>query len=224
MATWLVTGANRGIGLELARQLRARGDHVIGAVRDPAAAGALRELGVELEALDVADEPSIVALGDRLRGRALDVLVNNAGIGDFESGLAELTGAALARFFAVNATGPVLMARTLLPQLRAGRMRKIAHVSSDMGSIARNLSGGAYGYRASKAALNMLNVSLAHELRAEGFTSIALNPGWLRTDMGGPAAPLDVATGVRDVVRLIDGATPAMSGGYVDRDGTPLPW
>src|SRR5690242_6670590 len=114
MATWLITGAGRGIGLELARQLRARGDDVIGTVRDDAKAGALREIGAQIEIVDVSDPAAIDALGERMRGRAIDVLVNNAGIGRFGGAVKDLTADELHRYFAVNAVGPILVVKALL--------------------------------------------------------------------------------------------------------------
>ncbi len=224
MATWLITGAGRGIGLELARQLRGRGDDVIGTVRDADKAGALRELGARVELVDVADPSAIDALGERMRGQAIDVLVNNAGIGRFGGAVKDLTSEELHRYMAVNAIGPILVVRALLPCLRAGERRTIASITSLMGSIADNGSGGAYGYRASKAALNMLNASLALELRGEGFTCLVLNPGWVKTDMGGARAPTPVDVSVRGLLAVIDGASPEVTGRFFDHDGKSLPW
>ncbi len=224
MSTWLVTGANRGIGLELARQLTARGAQVIGTAREPEAATELRATGARVEVLDVTRPDSVDALGARLRGEAIDVLVNNAGIGGLGGGVADLTADHLLRYYAVNAVGPLLVVRALLPALRAGGGKKIAHVTSLMGSIGDNGSGGAYGYRASKAALNMLNKSLALELGREGFTCLVLNPGWVQTDMGGRGAPTPVVESVRGLLAVIDGATPADSGRFFNHDGRALPW
>ncbi|KAB2888649.1 MAG: SDR family oxidoreductase [Kofleriaceae bacterium] len=224
MSTWLITGAGRGIGLEMARQLRARGDDVIGTVRDAGKAEGLRAIGARIEVCDVAEPAAIDALGERMRGQAIDVLVNNAGIGRFGGAVKDLTAEELHRYMAVNAIGPILVVRALLPCLRAGRQKKIASITSLMGSIADNGSGGAYGYRSSKAALNMLNASLALELRGDGFTCLVLNPGWVQTDMGGPRAPTPVDVSVRGLLAVIDGATPDVSGRFFDHDGKPLPW
>ena len=224
MSTYLVTGAGRGIGLEFARQLRARGDTVIGTVRDPARAGALRDLDVRVETLAVDDPASVSALGARLATVPIDTLINNAGVGGMGGGLAELRAAELQRVFAVNAIGPMLVVQALLPALRAGRGRRIAHITSLMGSIGDNGSGGAYAYRASKAALNMLNRSLALELGSERFVCVVLNPGWVRTDMGGARAPLAVDASVRGLLALSDGLAPEASGRFYDHDGKELPW
>ena len=224
MATWIVTGANRGIGLELARQLARRGETVITGVRHPERAGALHDLGVRVLPLDVGDPASIDGFGRALAGIAIDGLINNAGIGGFNGGLPDLTAEELGRYFAVNATGPILVVRALLPGLRAGTGKRIAHVTSLMGSIADNTSGGAYGYRASKAALNMLNKSLALELRGEGFTCLVLNPGWVQTAMGGDGAPLPVDASVRGMLDVIDHASPQQTGQFFHYDGRALPW
>ncbi|HKE14831.1 MAG TPA: SDR family oxidoreductase [Kofleriaceae bacterium] len=224
MSTWLVTGANRGIGLELCRQLAARGDEVIATAREPDGADELRGLGVRVEPLELRDQDSADRLARALEGAALDVLVNNAGRGGAGPGIGELDWEIIADHFAVNAIGPMRVAQALLPALRRGRARKIAHLSSDLASIGGNLSGGYYGYRSSKAALNMMNRSLAHELRPEGFICLALHPGWLQTDMGGPRAPVPVADGVARVLRVIDSAGPGDSGKFVSYSGAELPW
>jgi NAD(P)-dependent dehydrogenase (short-subunit alcohol dehydrogenase family) len=224
MATWLITGAGRGIGLEMARQVSARGDDVIGTVRDPDKAGALRDTGARVEIVDVSDPVAIDRLGSRMAGQAIDVLVNNAGIGRFGGAVKDLSAEELHRYMAVNAIGPILVVKALLESLRAGGGKKIASVTSLMGSIGDNGSGGAYGYRASKAALNMLNASLALELKREGFACLVLNPGWVKTDMGGAGAPTPVDVSVRGLVRVIDSATPEVTGRFFDHDGKALPW
>jgi NAD(P)-dependent dehydrogenase (short-subunit alcohol dehydrogenase family) len=208
----------------MARQLRARGDVVIGTVRDEAKAGALRETGAEIEVVDVSDPAAIERLGSRLGKRAIDVLVNNAGIGRFGGAVKDLTAEEMHRFFAVNAVGPILVVKALLGSLRAGATKKIASITSTMGSIGDNRSGGGYGYRSSKAALNMLNASLALELKSEGFTCVVLNPGWVQTDMGGPRAPTPVDVSVGGLLRVIDGATPADTGRFIDHDGRSVEW
>lgn len=208
----------------MARQLRARGDDVIATVRDDGKAGALREIGARIEIVDVSEPAAIDALGERLRGDAIDGLVNNAGIGRFGGAVKDVTSEELHRYVAVNAIGPILVVRALLGCLRAGGAKKIASITSLMGSIADNGSGGAYGYRSSKAALNMLNASLALELKREGFTCLVLNPGWVQTDMGGAQAPTPVDVSVRGLLRVIDGATPEVTGRFFDHDGTSLPW
>jgi NAD(P)-dependent dehydrogenase (short-subunit alcohol dehydrogenase family) len=224
MSTWLVTGANRGIGLELCRQLAARGDEVIATAREPARADELGRLGVRVEALDVGDQTSARRLAAALGDVAVDVLVNNAGRGGAGPGIDELDWAIVADYFSVNAIGSMRVVQALLPALRRGREKKIVQLSSDLASIGDNRSGGLYAYRASKAALNMFNRTLAHELAPEGFTCLALHPGWLQTDMGGPRAPVPVAEGVARVLGLLDSAGPDDSGKFLNTQGAELAW
>jgi NAD(P)-dependent dehydrogenase (short-subunit alcohol dehydrogenase family) len=222
--TCLVTGANRGIGLEFARQLQARGERVIATARHPEAATDLATLGVRVEPLDVADGGSVRALAERLQGAPIDVLVNNAGTGGDSSPLADLDFERMARFFSVNSIGPLRLAQALMPNLRAGSRRLIVSLTSQMGSIASNDQGGYYGYRASKAALNMLNRTLALELAGKGYTCVVLNPGWVRTDMGGAGAPLTPEASVRGLLRLIDRLTPKDTGSFFSWNGERVAW
>jgi len=225
MTTWLVTGANRGIGLELARQLAERGLDLIAACRAPERAAELAELtGSQPERLDVADADSVRAFAARLRGRPVDVLVNNAGIGGPRPGLEELDFEAMTRAFQVNALGALRVVQAVLPGLRLGGDKLVVNVSSALASIEGNTAGGAYGYRASKAALNMLTRSLAAELGPEGFRCLAMSPGWVRTDMGGGAAPLSVQQSVGAMLAALDRLPASANGAFVDQDGRSLPW
>lgn len=223
-STVLVTGANRGLGLEFARQLSARGDSVIATCRNPEAAQELRDSGVRVESLEAGDEASIAALGSRLEGMPIDLLLNNAGMGVGGRSFPDEDFDGLARFFEVNATGPMRLAQALLPNLRAGTGKRIVNVTSKMGSIGDNTSGGAYGYRASKAALNMLTKSMALDLRREGFCCIVIHPGWVATSMGGSGAPLTAEQSVKDMLDVIDGLSPERTGRFLDFSGAELPW
>jgi NAD(P)-dependent dehydrogenase (short-subunit alcohol dehydrogenase family) len=227
MATYLITGANRGIGLEFVRQLTARGDSVIGTARDPSALSAEARAvpGVRWVALEVADPASIDSLPTRLDALgSIDVLINNAGVSSTAKTLAELTAAELHRVFAVNTFAPLLVTKALMPLLTAGGRKLIVNISSQLGSIANNTGGSTYAYRASKTGLNQLNASLANELRPAGFTCLAMHPGWVQTDMGGKQATLTPETSVRQLLGVIDKAELGMSGKFLNYDGTPLPW
>jgi NAD(P)-dependent dehydrogenase (short-subunit alcohol dehydrogenase family) len=223
--TAVVTGANRGIGLELCRQLKAAGAEVIATARDPESATELQALSpARIEALDVADPASVAAFADALGDTAVDLLINNAGIGGPGAGIANLDIDEIARTLNVNSLGPLRVTQALLPNLLRGRRRIVAHISSNMGSIANNDQGGYYGYRASKTALNSFNRSLAHELRGRGFTCVVLHPGWVQTGMGGESAPLTPEASVGGLMRVLARLSPKHNGRFFDHTGAELPW
>ncbi len=202
---FVVTGARRGLGFALRRELEARGHDVFGGGRD---------------VLDVTSDASCETFARKLAetGDRLDVLVNNAAVGTFEP-LEQETSAELLRAFDTNAAGPFRVVRALLPMLVRAR-GKIIHVSSDMASIAGGPpKGTGVGYRMSKAALNMLSANLAAALRDDGVASICVHPGWLKTDMGGPDARVDVSVAASKLARLIEMHGLASSGRFIDLDG-----
>jgi NAD(P)-dependent dehydrogenase (short-subunit alcohol dehydrogenase family) len=221
---WLITGAGRGLGAGLAHSLLKRGDDVIATVRRTADGDALARAGARVELLDVADGGSREDFARRLEGVALDVLVNNAGLMPARTSLSDVRSDDLRAAFEVNAVGPFELTRALLANLRAGERRLVAHLTSRMGSIADNTSGGSYAYRASKSALNMLNRSLSLDLAAEGFTCLVLHPGWVRTEMGGSGAPMTVEDSVVRLLGLLDRARSADTGRFLGPDGQDLPW
>ncbi len=226
----VVTGANRGIGLEFVRQYLARGESVVAAAREPAKAEALRSLEKEHEgrlrvlACDVGDDASVAAFARALGDVAVDVLVNNAGARDEWSSLEAMSTDEALRVYSINALGPVRVTRALLPNLLKSGVRKVAHLSSGMGSISDNTSGGAYAYRMSKAALNMASRSMAVDLRDRDVVSVVFNPGWVKTDMGGSSAPVAVEDSVRALIGRIDGLTLADSGTFLDWKGKSYGW
>lgn len=222
--TVLITGANRGLGLEFAKQYAADGWHVIGTARTPAEADELKALDVEVMQLDVADPDSISRLARELGDRPLDLLINNAGIFPRASTLAEVDFADVERTYRVNTLGPMRVTKALLPHLRRGESKLIVSITSGLGSIENNTRGMFYGYRGSKAALNMFTKTLAVELADEGFTCIVMSPGWVQTDMGGPNANLTPEQSITGMRAVIAGLTPADTGTYWDWDGQKLPW
>ena len=224
MGSWLVTGANRGIGLEFARKLSGRGERVVGTARRPERADELRKTGARVEALDVGDDASVAALVRSLAGEALDVLVLSAAIGEAGPGVDHLVAADVERTLNVNAVGAVRMTGALLPNLRAGKRRTIVALSSGLASIERNAEGGWIAYRMSKAALNMFMRSAASELSRDGFTCVVIDPGWVRTAMGGKDAPLTTDASVEAMLRVIEGLRPSDSGRFLDRRGRDVPW
>jgi NAD(P)-dependent dehydrogenase (short-subunit alcohol dehydrogenase family) len=218
----LITGAGRGIGLELARQYAAGGWDVIATVRDPAKADELAALGVRVEALDMRDFAALAAFPERLGGEPLELFVANAGLSQAKWIRSRQDAEAWQEVHAVNAVAPTLLAETLLPLVEAagGRM---AAISSRMGSI-DDSSGGYIGYRASKAALNAAWRALALGWRGRSVTLLLLHPGWVQTDMGGPQAPLPADESVAGMRRVIAGLPRSESGAFVDYRGEPVPW
>ena len=226
MPTVLITGANRGIGLEFAHQYAAAGYRVHAACRAPGSADALASLGerVTLHALDVTDHAGIEALAAGLENEAIDILINNAGIYGEGQEFGEIDYAAWLEVMRVNTLAPLKMAECFLPHLEAGKMKMIASLTSRMGSIAENDAGGVYIYRASKAALNAAARSLALDLAPRGITVIVFHPGWVKTDMGGPRALIDAETSVAGMRAVIEGAGPKDSGRFFNYDGAEVPW
>jgi NAD(P)-dependent dehydrogenase (short-subunit alcohol dehydrogenase family) len=224
MATWVVTGANRGIGLAFARALSRRGESVVGTARRPEKAEELRATGARVEQLDVADGGSVAEFARRLGGDAVDVLLHNAAIGEAGPAVGSLDPGDVLRTLNVNAVGAVRVAGALLPNLRAGRTRKIVALSSGLGSLEQNTDGGWVAYRMSKATLNMYVRSLASELARERFTCVVLSPGWVKTEMGGPGAQLTPGESVAAMLNVIDRLSPSDTGRFLDRRGRDVPW
>ena len=222
--TVLITGANRGIGLELARQYSAAGWRVIGTARKPESAQELNALGAEIMQLDVTNPVSTEQLSRELDTRPIDLLINNAGILPMMPALEGIDMDDYERVMDVNTLGPVRVTRAVLPNLRSGRLRTIVNITSILGSIGENSSGGFYGYRESKAALNMFTKSLSADLGPEGFTCIVIHPGWVQTDMGGPSAPTTVQQSVQGIRRVIDGLSSADNGTFWSFEGKQFPW
>src|SRR5215471_21566392 len=225
MTTILITGANRGIGLEFVRQYARESMDIIACCREPAKAKELKSIAgasggkVRVMALDVSKADSIVALARELKGAPIDILINNAGIsGPKEQGSEKIDPEGWLETFRVNTVGPVLVAQALCENLRMGHGKKLVAITSMMGSTA-NHGGGMYAYRSSKAALNNAMRGHAHEWAQQGIAVAILHPGWVRTDMGGrnaAVAPEDSVAGLR---RQIASLGPKSSGRYVDYTG-----
>lgn len=222
--TVLITGANRGIGLEFARQYRSLGYHVIGTARNPAKAQELEALGAQVEQLDVTDSNSVKALAARLEGTALDILINNAGtLGYNAASFLALDFDRLTPSFEVNSLGPMRVTQALYKNLKNGSAKKIVHITSIMSSIENN-RGGYYGYRASKVALNMFNKSLSIELAPEGFVCTVLHPGWVKTQIGGEGARLSTKESVVGMMAVIAVMDEETNGKFLDYQGKAIPW
>ncbi|MBD2111712.1 MULTISPECIES: SDR family oxidoreductase [Cyanophyceae] len=221
MATYVITGANRGIGYEYCRQLQQRGDRVIAVCRQPS--DELTTLGVQLETgIDLTDEAAVADLTQRLNGTAIDVLINNAGMAERVT-LDNLDFDSIRRQFEVNAIAPLRLTSALLPYL--GHGAKVAIMTSRMGSIADNTSGGSYGYRMSKVALSMAGKSLAHDLKPKGIAVAILHPGLVQTRMTGfTNSGITPEESVKGLLARIDELTLENSGTFWHSNGEVLPW
>lgn len=236
MQTVLVTGASRGLGLEFAKQYAAAGWRVLACARrvSPALAGlaGLQESVTPLR-LDVTDHAQVDQLAAQLDGEAIDLLLNNAGTmgrhGFDDGGADEQRFGATdydewERVLRTNVMGPMKMAEAFVEHVARSGQRKIVTLSSMVGSMSLNRSGGLYGYRASKAAVNAVMRSMAIDLAQRGITAAALHPGWVRTAMGGPGAQIDVTTSVAGMRRVIENLTPQDAEGILAWDGSRLPY
>ncbi len=217
----VVTGANRGIGLALVALLKQRGAHVVAACRKTS--DDLDALGVEVvQGVDVAQPAGAQALAAAVGERGVDLLINNAGILVWGDSLQKLDYEGIERQFVVNAVGPLRVTQALLDNLKRGS--KVALITSRMGSIEDNTSGGAYGYRMSKAALNIAGKSLAEDLRDAGVAVAILHPGMVKTDMVGSHGQVEPEDAARGLLARVDELTLETSGGFWHANGEVLPW
>lgn len=225
----LITGANRGIGLGLTKLCVERGDQVMATARHPEQAAELHALQkkhgkqLQLLALDIGDIKSVHTLTSNLGDTTLDLLINNAGVYGEGDHVAELDWAAMSHTLDTNALGPLRVCQAMAPRLKRPGAR-VVNITSQMGSIADNRGGGSYGYRMSKAALNMASKTLALEWESAGQVVVTMHPGWVRTDMGGSRAPLTVEKATEAMLRTIDELTSEQSGHFLNYDGRNLPW
>nr|VFK60947.1 MAG: Short-chain dehydrogenase [Candidatus Kentron sp. UNK]VFK69512.1 MAG: Short-chain dehydrogenase [Candidatus Kentron sp. UNK] len=233
MPTILITGANRGIGLELSRQYAEDGWTVLACCRAPENAHALNDWAtrsddaIRIHALDVTDDVGRAALVADLQGRPIDILLNNAGVsGDWATqGFGLCRAGEWLEVLHINVVAPMLLTQDLMENVAASERRIIANMSSGIGSISEaDAMEGRYLYRSSKAALNMVSKLCAADLAARGITVVALHPGWVRTDMGGPDATLSVEESATTLRKNLAGVTFADSGRLMDMDGGTIPW
>ena len=228
----LVTGASRGLGLEFVRQLLARGDAVLAACRRPGEAATLAALAdehperLQVRALELTDPASRAALLDDIAAGwgAIDLLINNAGVLASGERFGQLDAATFRAAFETNTLAPLLFAEAATPLLAKGRAPVVAYLSSVLGSIASTQSFYTPSYAVSKAALNMAVRLSAIPMAEQGIRSVALHPGWVKTDMGGPAAPLEAQESVAGLLRVIDTLPADARGDFIDFRGETLPW
>ncbi len=225
MPTILITGANRGIGLELTRSFAKDGWRVHACCRDPERAKELRAVDgtVVVHPLDVTDGAAVAGLARDLKGEALDILFNNAGVYGPRTGFGKTDYDAWQPVFSINVFAPLRMAESFAAHVARSDRKLILNMSSVMGSIAEGGSGS-YIYRSSKAALNMISKTLSVDLAGQGIAVVAFHPGWVQTDMGGEQATVEVRDSVRGLRQVIDGLTAKDNGGFFAYDGHKLPW
>ncbi|OLS32630.1 MAG: C-factor [Candidatus Heimdallarchaeota archaeon AB_125] len=231
-----ITGASRGLGFEFTKQYLERGDYVIASCRKPEKADDLKEMKTRFSdrltivQLDVADEQSRNTVFEEIEKEFdnIDILINNAGIisGNEEesSVLGEIYKEDFSKVFLVNTIAPLLMSERFLPLLENSSNAKIVNISSQNGSIALRNVGGKYSYSTSKAALNMVTKVLSNDLRDKGIVALAIHPGWIKTDMGGSNAPLEIEEPISQIIDLTERSGLSDSGKFLDREGKEVPW
>lgn len=229
--TILITGTNRGIGLELARVFTQHDWEVLACCRKPAEAEALSAIQaasegrMKIHELDVTDDEGIAALAASVRGKAIDVLFNNAGIlGPLEQQFGKLDEKSWLEAFRVNTIAPYKMTLAFLDNILLGKRRIIATIGSIMGSISGNAGGDYYVYRTTKAAVHMLMKNLSLDLHGKEVTAVSFHPGWVRTRMGGPQATLSPAESAEGIFTTISSLDPAKNGAFIDYQGNELQW
>ena len=228
--TVLITGANRGIGLELVSQFAQNNWQVIACCRNPAGAGELQALAVkhpaiEIHALDVTDYKQMGALADQLAGRPIDILISNAGVyGPKAIRFGNVDPQDWRQVLEVNTIAPLMLAQSFVEHVAASQQKLIAIVSSKVGSIADNSGGAGYIYRSSKTAVNQIVKSLSIDLANRGISALSLHPGWVQTEMGGPNAEITTSTSAAGLKRIMETAGLEQSGQFVEYDGSAIPW
>lgn len=228
MPTLLITGANRGLGLEFCKQYLKDGWQIYATCRNPEQADELQQLSgdsLKVFQLDVTKPDEIKQLATSLEKKPIDMLINNAGImGERRINFGNLSVDNLLSVFHINAIGPLKVIEAFIPNLQQGANKLVVTISSRMGSIADNTSGYHYAYRMSKAALNQAMKSAAIELADKNIKVISLHPGWVKTDMGGERADKTIPDSVSEMRSVINGADELQSGGLYAYDGSIIPW
>ena len=224
----LITGANRGVGLEFTKQYAADGWNVLACCRHPQSALDLQALvqanaNIKIQPLDVADFAQIDALALQLKDESIDVLINNAGVYPHSS-FGDTNYDDWAAAFKVNSMAPLKMAEAFVQHISRSQLKKIATLTSKMGSLDDNTSGESYSYRSSKTAVNMVMKSLSIDLKPYGISVVTLHPGWVQTDMGGSNALVSAQTSVTGLRKVIDGLSLATTGRFIAYDGKAINW
>lgn len=231
MKTVLITGTNRGLGLELVKQFTSSGHRVIATCRNASKSLELLNLEkisngtLELMELDLMSDDSIDGLTALLSDREVDIFINNAGIMGLRGlEFGQITGESWLEVFRINTIAPLLVCQKIIKNINLGRDKKMFFISSRVGSIQENTGGAMYAYRSSKTALNQVVKSLSIDLLDRGISAIALHPGWVLTDMGGPNALIDASTSVSGLIEVMDQVSIKDTGNFFNYDGSMIPW
>ena len=230
MANILVTGANRGIGIEFVGQYLNEGNEVIATYRNENSSMDLIKMGNErsnlkLLQLDVSSNKSLNSFAENLGDSPIDIFINNAGVyGPRNSSFGNVDEENWIPAIKINAIAPILLTQLIIKNIRSGADKKLIYITSKMGSIDDNKGGGAYVYRSSKTALNSVVKSLSVDLENEGMTVALIHPGWVKTDMGGPSALIDKDTSVRGMTEVISNLDISSTGNFYNYDGSIIPW
>ncbi len=224
----LITGASRGLGLAFSKRYATAGWRVFACCRRPHKAVALQRLAqagrLSVHQLDVADHGQIRNLANELRAEPIDLLLNNAGVYGFRSGFGSIDYQEWRRVLAINVMAPIRMAESFVDHVAHSRRKLMVAITSKMGSISDNTSGNSYIYRTSKTALNMAFKSMAVDLASRAIACAVIHPGWVKTDMGGPNAPIDTDASATGVFSVIEGLSLESSGKFYNYDGREIPW
>lgn len=228
MSTVLITGANRGIGLEFTKQYAGDGWNVVACCREPTLANELNAIAkkqpnVEVLQLDVSNFTQVDSLARQLSNTAIDLLINNAGVYP-SGGLSDTEVENWLYSFKVNSIAPYKLATAFTPHIANSQQKKLVTLSSKMGSIDDNTSGGSYMYRSTKTAVNMVMKSLSIDLKSSGIAVVTLHPGWVETDMGGPNALINTQTSVSGLRKVINQLTLENTGRFIAYDGKEIKW
>ena len=230
MINVLITGANRGLGLGFVKKYLEKNVNVLCTTRDISGSKELLECkerypnNIEIFELDLLKENGAETLANQLNGMPIDILINNAGVGSSNQHFEAVSSKPWLEVLKVNLIAPLIITQSLIENVKKSSAKKIYFLSSQLGSIGDNTSGGMYVYRSSKTGLNQVVKSLSVDLKPEGITVVSLHPGWVKTDMGGPNAPVSIDKSIEGMIKVIDRTDIKDTGRFLNYDGTELPW
>ena len=230
MRTILITGANRGLGLGFVKKYLENNVHVLCTSRDVSGSKELLSCkerypnNLEIFELDLLKEDAASTLANFLKGRPIDILINNAGVGSSNQHFEAVSSKPWLEVLKVNLIAPLMITQSIIDNIKKSSVKKLYFLSSQLGSIGDNTSGGMYIYRSSKTGLNQVVKSLSVDLKSQGITVVSLHPGWVKTDMGGPNAPVSIDESIKGMMQVIYATDIRDTGRFLNYDGKELPW